>query len=418
MLLIFLSEFVVPSDGTAPYEMPKLRRALRGLDDQNIDVERIPELVQEASPHAEVVILDSENHIVDSSATVDSVLDLLSYPESTATHIIVTVGIRNSLGEAYTMLVSLPVSRGLDPIARYRALIIPVSFLVFLTIMSILIIRSINVSISRLEEATRRISEGDLDFQLHAEGGDRFASLTRSFDAMRKRVQEETAARSRFLMAVSHDLKTPLSSISGYLDAIQDGMAESPDVLEKYISIIRDKSGVLEGRIRQLIDFVKLETRPWQSSREDVLLAPFLDEAVTIFATEAEARGHGLESVIEIDRTLEVSMDSDLVFRVLENLINNAFGHADPGSLIEFQAAQSLDEVKVRICNQGQAIPEDDLPHIFEPFYRGSKSRRETGFGLGLSVVKSVVTSHGWVIGVNSTEDKTCFAITIPLRPE
>jgi signal transduction histidine kinase len=414
MLLIFLSEFVVPSDGTAPYEMPRLKRALRQLDDQNIDLERIPEVVQEASPHAEVFILDSENRIVETSAQVDSIMDLLNSSESTATHNIITIRIRDSLGAVYSVIVSLPVARGLDPMARYRALIIPASFLAFLTIMSILIIRSINASISRLEEATRRISEGDLDFQLHAEGGDSIASLTRSFDAMRKRVQEEAAARSRFLMAVSHDLKTPLSSISGYLDAIQDGLAESPENLDKYISIIRDKSGVLEGRIRQLIDFVKLETGSWQSSREDVVLAPFLDEAVTIFATEAEARGHSLESAIEVDSTFEVSMDSDLVFRVFENLINNAFQHAEPGSPIEYQAVQSGHEVEVRVCNRGQAILEDDLPFIFEPFYRGSKSRRENGFGLGLSVVKSVVTSHGWQIDVSSQEGKTCFTVTIP----
>jgi len=414
MLLIFLGNFAAPSGGTAPYELPKLKRTLQELEGQSIVVQRIPDLIREVSPHAAVFVLDSENRIIDSSTQSDALMDFLITGSETS-YTFFTSGVAGPSGDNYSVVVGLSVPRGLDSFERYRVFVVPASFLVFITIMSILIIRSINASISRLEEATRRISEGNLDFRLEAKGSDSIASLTRSFDAMRNRVREETAARSRFLMAVSHDLKTPLSSITGYLDAIQDGMAENPETLEKYLSVIRDKTGLLESRIRQLIDFVKLETGQWQRSREDVLLYPFLDEAATIFATEAEARGCALDTVIEIDRNLEISMDGDLVFRVLENLMNNAFRHAEPGSAVGFKVAQQNDGITVRICNQGESIPEEDMPFIFEPFYRGTKARRETGFGLGLSVVKSVVSSHGWDIDVSSRDSKTCFIITILL---
>ena len=414
MLLIFLSNFVASSGETVPSELPKLKRTLRELDGQSIDLPTLPDLIRKASPHAAVFILDSENRIIDSSTQSDVLMDFLNTGSETV-YTFFTAGVADPSGEHYSVVVGLPAPRGLDSFERYRVFVVPASFLVFITIMSVLIIRSINASISRLEEATRRISEGNLDFRLEAKGSDSIASLTRSFDAMRNRVREETAARSRFLMAVSHDLKTPLSSITGYLDAIQDGMAENPEILDKYLSVIRDKTGLLVSRIRQLIDFVKLETGQWQRSREDVLLYPFLDEASTIFGTEAGARGYALETAIEIDRDLEISMDSDLAFRVLENLMNNAFRYAEPDSRIEFHAFQGNDRITVRICNRGESIPEEDIPFVFEPFYRGTKARRETGFGLGLSVVKSVVSSHGWDIDVSSRDDKTCFTITILL---
>ena len=280
MLLIFLSNFTASSGETVPSELPKLKRTLRELDDQHIDVQRIPDLIREASPHAAVFILDSENRIIDSSTQSDALIDFLIMPGSETIYTFFTARVADPSGDNYSVVVGVPAPRGLDSFERYRVFVVPASFLVFITIMSVLIIRSINVSISRLEEATRRISEGNLDFRLEAKGSDSIASLTRSFDAMRNRVREETAARSRFLMAVSHDLKTPLSSITGYLDAIQDGMAENPETLDKYLSVIRDKTGLLESRIRQLIDFVKLEMGQWQRSREDVLLYPFLDAPV------------------------------------------------------------------------------------------------------------------------------------------
>ena len=259
---------------------------------------------------------------------------------------------------------------------RFMGVVFLLSLLGFMTLMSALIIRSINASIARLEEGTRRISEGDLDFELNAKGNDRIASLTRSFDIMRKRVREETATRSRFIMAVSHDLKTPLSSITGYLDAIGDGIASDPVQLEKYLAIIRDKAGLLGSRIGQLIDYVKLDTADWRRSRERIAIASFLDEAVTVFRLEAEARGFGFDSSIDIGRDTRVFMDGDLVTRALENLVHNAFRYGEPPSPIAFHAAEDHGRITIRIVNQGKAIPAADLPFIFEPFFRGIPGAR------------------------------------------
>jgi signal transduction histidine kinase len=134
------------------------------------------------------------------------------------------------------------------------------ALLVFSSLMSFLILRSLNKSILTLEGATRRIAEGDLDFELPARGNDQISSLTRSFDSMRRALKEEYARRARFIMGVSHDLRTPLTLIQGYVEAIADGFASEPEAQKRYLSIILDKTRALEGMVGDLIEFVRMET--------------------------------------------------------------------------------------------------------------------------------------------------------------
>ena len=411
--LIVLVHFKEAPDRLSLFQHVKLLRTLRHLEIRGGDPGRAAALLREAAPGAEALILDAEGRPVYRAGPEPPSV----FPPAAGTgplYSYLRARMTAPDGVVYSVLVGSPVVGEPGSARWYLVLIVPVSVLGFMTLMSILIIRSINASIARLEAATRRISEGDLDFELRAAGNDRIASLTRSFDVMRERVREETAARSRFILAVSHDLKTPLSSIVGYLDAIRDGLATSPQKLEEYLAIIRDKTGLLEGRIRQLIDFVKLETGEWKRSREDTPLAPFLEEAATAFGREAEARGFGFQARIELDAGLAVPMDGDLVYRALENLVHNAFRYAEPGSAIRFLAGREDGGIALSIRNRGEAIAASDLPFIFEPFYRGSRSRRESGFGLGLSVVKSVVSSHGWAIEAGSAGGETRFTVRIP----
>ncbi len=416
--LILLREFGGPSGQIPPYEYLRLQRAINKLEQQEIEPEGIPAFLKEASPLAEALVIDDRDRVLYSSTRVKSLREFLAVAKEEYRYNYIQVNVTAPDGKGNFVLVAYPVER--EDIAHrgYLMLIIPLSVLLFTTFMSVFIIRSINGSISRLEEATRSIINGNLDFKLEVKGKDRIASLSRSFDTMRERVREESAARSRFIMAISHDLKTPLSSITGYLDAIQDGMASNREDLDKYLSIIRDKTGLLEGRIRWLIDFVKLETSEWKRSLEKVRLAPFLQEAGAIFGVEAEARGFQFLSRIETDGSLELMMDESLFLRAIENLVQNAFRHATPESLFAFEAVQNDENIEISVRNSGEDISDEDMPYIFEPFYRGTKTRRETGFGLGLASVKSIVSSHGWKIQVYSQDRTTVFTVQIPIRSD
>jgi len=295
-------------------------------------------------------------------------------------------------------------------------IILPLAFVLFMSIMSTLIIRSINKSIMSLETATRRIADGDLDFELETSGKDQIASLTRSFDTMRLQLKEQFDRGSRFLMGISHDLKTPLSSISGYIEAIRDGYADTPDKLEKYTSIIHTKTLLLESRISALIDHAKQETREWKASLKPIEIAGFLNEFVSLVEAEAHARRFTFRSAISLSGDINVEMDPDMVSRALENLAENAFLYATPGSEIVIRAGLRGDALVIEVENEGPGIDPEAMPHIFDPLFRADGDRSGTGFGLGLATVKSVIASHGWEIHVASNPGRqTVFTVSVPI---
>ncbi|MCK5153042.1 MAG: HAMP domain-containing histidine kinase [Spirochaetales bacterium] len=284
------------------------------------------------------------------------------------------------------------------------------------TVLSLFLIRSINSSLRKIEEATRKVAEGDFDFELKAKGNDSIASLTRSFNIMRLKVQDEYDRRARFFMGVSHDLKTPLASISGYADAVLEGYAEDKETLDKYMAIIKDKSTILKERISHLINFVKLENGDWKTSLEPVKLKPFISALSNSFSIEAGIYKFNYISKIDLDDNISIDMDQELVTRSMENLMHNAFRYSYTGSIISFTVYKETGYILLGISNQSEGIPEDEIPNIFEPFYRGSKGRNDEGFGLGLANVAAVIKSHGWEITVESDLKKeTTFTIKIPI---
>jgi len=280
------------------------------------------------------------------------------------------------------------------------------AFFVFSVVMAFLIMKSINRSIRKLESATRRVAEGDLDFALKAQGNDEFSSLTRSFEAMRTALKENKGQRARFLMGISHDLKTPLTSIEGYLEAIIDGYADNPEQLEKYISIIRQKSGLLEERIIQLIDLAKMETGEWTHKKEEFALGQFLDTMAAGYGEDASVLKRSFRSNIALPKDFTVIGDKKMLTRAFENLIYNAIQYTREGDTIALEARVMDGGAVISFIDTGIGIPKTELSKIFEPFYRGTPSRREQGTGLGLSVAKSILNSHGWSIDVVSDPGK------------
>jgi len=319
-------------------------------------------------------------------------------------------------GSPGQLIVKIPHSSWIKfGVVRHLMLSIPLMVILFSSLMSIYIVRSIRRSIQTLEGATRRIAQGDLNFELKIKGNDDIALLTRSFEAMRLKLKEEYARRARFLMGVSHDLKTPLALIEGYTGAIQDGYADSPEKLEKYISIIKEKSHLLEDRISHLIELIKLETGDWQATQHQVALKPFLDDLGKRYRQDAGVLGCDFSYRVDLPETLTVNMDPGLVTRALENLINNAIRYSDKKGVIRLETEILDGRVCIAITNSGRGISAAELRYIFEPFFRGSNSRREEGFGLGLATVRSIINSHGWEIEVKSNE-QTVFSIYITLK--
>jgi signal transduction histidine kinase len=312
--------------------------------------------------------------------------------------------------------------------------------ILFVMVMIIIIIRSLTSSVTMLEKATRRIASGDFDLAVDIKGSNEIASLGHSLNTMRLELKEDELRRSRFVMGMSHDLKTPLALIRGYAEAIEDGIDTNPGALHRSTTIITSKVQQLEGMIDDLMDVVHIDSGDWRETMQSVCLAEYLEEMCREIKQDSEIFHRVVETAVNIDPSAFVLMDSRLVSRALINIVNNAIRYTRENDRIRFSAfmqsaaASKAGEAKsaperyaphegkavIEITDNGPGIKADDLPHIFERFYRGTSSRREQGMGLGLALVKGIIDSHGWKITVSSREHSadggTCFRITLPVR--
>jgi signal transduction histidine kinase len=272
-------------------------------------------------------------------------------------------------------------------------------------------------SILGLGGAARRIARGDLAFVLKGEGNDEVSKLYRAFDDMRRDLAEAKDGRSRFLMGVSHDLRTPLTSIMGYLQALEEGVARDPAMRDKFLGILRSKAELLESRIQELIEFASLETSLWRADLEDLRLRDFLEEIARAAASDAEVADRKFSSSIRVGPESSVKADPRLFLRVLENLLSNAIRYTRPGDRVSLDAGEDGEGIWIAVRDEGPGIAAEDRTRIFDEFYRGSRARNDEGLGLGLSIVKSVVSAHGWKVSLaEGAEAGASFVITIP-RP-
>ncbi|MDR1469046.1 MAG: HAMP domain-containing histidine kinase [Spirochaetaceae bacterium] len=301
----------------------------------------------------------------------------------------------------------------------------------FALVMSFVIARSITQSVLVIEEVTRRIAAGELDTNVNVStsklfrSGNEITSLAASLNRMRLALKEEERRRTRFIMGITHDLKTPLALIKGYTEAITDGMTSDPAALKQSLAIIADKSDQLETMINDLLSFIKIDSGEWLRLLVPVNLTAFLGDYAERIKSDAELLRHIFESDIRLPPDTHVPMDTALVVRALENLIGNALRYTPEGGLVRLSAwlesgepAGPPSRIVIEVRDNGPGIGADDLPHVFETFYRGTSSRREQGMGLGLSVVKGIVETHGWTISVHSPEDGSsgaAFRIGVPV---
>ena len=342
-----------------------------------------------------------------------SVFDLAGHP-----HLVAHLYYRNSSS----------TERGLRSDRSYRFILLPltplVAMVLFAMAFSLWIIARIHAKIRALELATKEIASGNLDYPITSDGKDKFASLARSLEHMRAQLKKEQQQRSRVLMSISHDLKTPLASIDGYIDALQDGFADTPAKQARFLAIMKEKAAMLTHRIRALIDFAKLTTSDSMLNLQSQSLSEAVRECVGLYQAEAEIQGFALRSSLKLPDNPQLAFDKQLLFRVLENIIDNAMKFSDERKDIHIGLTQidagSTDDgsIELRVSNYGSGIHGERLERIFEPFFRESTGRNETGTGLGLASAKHIVEAHGWTIHATSEANGlTSFVIRLPYRP-
>lgn len=281
--------------------------------------------------------------------------------------------------------------------------------------------RTITRSITLLDKNTQRIASGELDIKLEYEKNSKneneITSLTENLDKMRLALKDDAERRTKFIMGISHDLRTPVAVIKGYTEAMSDGMYDNPEEVKKSLEIIETKTDQLETMINTLINFVKLNQTEWLQQLKKQKIAPVLNDFAESCVTTGGIFKRNVTANISVDENLEVAFDKLLFQRSLENLFSNAIRYTKENDSIAIKAVQDEKSVKISIKDSGIGIEKEDLDKIFDLFYRASSSRREEGMGIGLSVVKTIVDAHGWNISVASEKGKgTEFVINIPIK--
>jgi signal transduction histidine kinase len=293
--------------------------------------------------------------------------------------------------------------------------IISVVILLFCIVIITAITRSIAKSVTVLEEAAKRVTRGELDMPIEVRGSNEVISLTKSLNELRLAVKENRDKQARFIMGISHDLKTPLALIQGYVEALYDEIPASPEERKQYAQIILHKADDLESLINDLIDFIKVDTGEWRTTWQNVKLASFMKEIAKRGSEATTILKHNFKAEIDLPEDAAVQMDEKLMNRCFENLFSNAIRYSKEGSTVVLRAFQGSGGYKIQIEDDGIGISKDELKNIFDLFYRGTGSRREMGHGLGLAIVKSIIKSHNWEIEAESEAGKgTVFTITIP----
>jgi len=242
--------------------------------------------------------------------------------------------------------------------------------------------------------------------------------LTRAFNTMITRVRGSQASQRNFVANVSHELKTPLTSVQGFAQAIMDGTAETPAEQRQAAEVIYKESGRMHRMVLDLLDLARLDAGTADLKMAPVDARALLDSILEKFSLQAE-KG---EVTLSLDLPPELPTliaDGDRLAQVFTNLVDNALRHTPPGGRVTLQAQPSQTEMEFRVSDSGQGIPADAIPHIFERFYQADPSRTSEGkhgAGLGLAIVHEIVAAHSGRITVRSREGLgTTFTVHLPL---
>ena len=276
------------------------------------------------------------------------------------------------------------------------------------------IYRSVSVPLEKLQRAARNIKEGNLDFEIKAESNDEIGQLCQDFEEMRLRLKAQAEEKVAFdrenkelISNISHDLKTPITAIKGYVEGIMDGVADTPEKMDRYIRTIYNKANEMDRLINELTFYSKIDTNRIPYTFNKIHISDYFEDCVDELSVELDSSGISLTYFNYLEEDAVVIADAEQLKRVINNIISNSLKYMDkPKGVINIRLRDVGDFIQIEIEDNGKGIAQKDLANIFERFYRTDASRNSSkgGSGIGLSIVKKIMEDHGGQVWATSKE--------------
>ncbi len=309
------------------------------------------------------------------------------------------------------------VSQAIPEVSKFVGDMLIAIVLILATTAAILIFwiyRGVAIPLGRMKLATQNIKDGNLDFELEVETDDEIGQLCQDFEEMRKRLKATSSEkveydkRSKELISnISHDLKTPITAIKGYVEGIMDGVADTPEKMDRYIRTIYTKANEMDLLINELTLYSKIDSNRIPYNFNTIGVSAYFDDCAEELEIELESRGIEFSYINYVEGNVKIIADAEQLKRVVNNIISNSAKYMDKQKgRVNLRVKDVGDFIQVEIEDNGKGIGAKELPYIFERFYRTDASRNSStgGSGIGLSIVKRIIEEHGGKIWATSKE--------------
>lgn len=284
--------------------------------------------------------------------------------------------------------------------------------------------KSVFKPVNELNVAMQKIKDGNFDYMLQTDAQGEIGELYRNYEDMRLRLKENTEETEQqeqknkeLISNITHDLKTPITAIKGYMEGIMDGVADTPEKMDKYIRTVYNKAMDMDRLINELTVYSGFDTNRIPYNFRCINVADYFGDCVEEVGLDLESRGIKLNYTDLVDAQTQIIADPEQMKKVINNIISNSVKYMDKSNgEIDIRILDEGDAIRVEIEDNGKGIAQKDLGRIFERFYRTDASRNSAqgGSGIGLSIVKKIIEDHGGYIWASGKEGEgTCIHFVI-----
>ena len=340
------------------------------------------------------------------------------YTDSDAQILVKQIDYVSEVGEQESVFIVTSMDGSVPEIKTMVVQVIMAIFLILLVtglMMIVWIYRSMITPLKKLQAAAENIKEGNLDFEIEAGGEDEIGELCVTFEEMRQRLKDNTEEKlnnerenKALISNIAHDLKTPITAVKGYAEGIIDGVAHTPEKVDKYVRTIYNKANEMDTLINELTLYSKIDTNRIPYNFAKINVAEYFNDCVEEIGLDLESKGIGLSYYNYASPDIVIIADPEQLRRVVNNIIGNSVKYMNKQQgFIQIRIKDVGDFIQVELEDNGRGIAQKDLPYIFDRFYRTDASRNSAtgGSGIGLSIVKKIVEDHGGKIWATSKED-------------